>query len=78
MGIEKGCVRISFFVIFVYQDAVVSPRDGKNEIAHSLWAYLIVRIANKLWAICKFLTIKKIHLLHILKILTGKGRQRSG
>ena len=28
------------------------PRDQENEIAHNLWAYLVLGIFRKLWKIC--------------------------
>ncbi len=52
---------------------MMSPWNRKYEIAHNLWAYLSFRIAHNLWAIWKQLTIKKIHLLHVLQILPRKA-----
>lgn len=52
---------------------MMPPWNRKYKIAHNLWAYLGFRIAYNLWAICRHLTIKKIHLLHILKVLPRKA-----
>ena len=59
---------------------MMPPRNKKDNIffytlrcANSLLAYRSFRIANNLLAICSQLTIKKIHLLHILQVLPGKA-----
>ena len=51
----------------------------KNYIISSVYRFsnnlleiYILRIANKLWAICRCLAIKKIDLLHIIEILRRK------
>ncbi len=58
----------------------MTPRDRKYNFvidilrcADSLLAYLSPRIANKLLAICMQFTIKKIHPLHILQVLSRKA-----
>ena len=48
------------------------PKEQKK-IAHSLWAYFRFRIAYKLLAIYRAFTIKKIHLLHVLQVLSREA-----